>query len=191
MRRLFLSVIIIFSFLIYCTGQDYSRTTNVAYKYYSSPGFVNITELTGGQGFENVCNKNSWYYFGATSIFGYQMGRNFIGGAGTGFFMYDYSPLIPLFVHLRYTSFLQFGNPFFFADGGVLMDYKDFKDGLKVFFNPGIGLSRSLSTKIDGTLSTGLMIQMGHSIDRASFVNLKLGLIFRKQAMRLYNPSAR
>ena len=191
MRRYIVSLILLLSITAYCTAQDYSRTTNVAYKYYSSQGFVNITELSGAQGFENVCNKNAWYYFGATSIFGYQVGRNFICGAGTGFYMFDESPLIPLFVDLRYTTYFQFANPFFFADGGVLFDYNDFKDGMKVFFNPGIGLSRSFSPKIDGTLGAGLMIQMGHETDRASFVNIKLGLIFRKHAPRLYNPSAK
>ena len=191
MRRSILTVFLFISFIIYCTGQDYGRTTNVSYKYYSSPGFVNITELSGAQGFENVCNKNAWYYFGATSIFGYQVGRNFICGAGTGFYIFDYTPLIPLFVELRYTTYLKFANPFFFADGGVLFDYNDFENGSKVFFNPGIGFSRSITPKIDGTLGAGLMIQMGNGVDRASFVNVKLGLIFRKQAMRLYNPTAK
>ena len=190
MGRPVLSAILFLSLLIHCNGQDYSRTTNVAYKYHSSPGFVNITELSGAQGFENVCNRNAWYYFGATSIFGYQVGRNFICGAGTGFYMFDYSAMVPLFVELRYATYLKFANPFFFADGGVLFNTDDLKDGMKVFFNPGIGLSRSITPKIDGNLGAGVNLQMGNDVRRATFVNLKLGITFRKYAMRLYKPPA-
>lgn len=191
MQRSVLIIVLFFSFIAYCTSQNYSRTGNAAYKYNSNQGFVNLTELSAAQGIENTCNKNAWYYFGFTNIFGHHVGRNFICGAGTGLLIYDSSPMIPLFIDLRYTTYFQFANPFFYTDAGVLLDPGDMNKGMKVFINPGIGLSRSFSPKLEGTFGTGLMVQMGQGIDRASFVNIRLGLIFRKHAMRLYNPSAR
>jgi len=41
--------------------------------------------------------------------------------------------------------------------------------GTKIFVNPGIGVSRSFSPKIEGTLGAGLMMQMGDDVFRTSF----------------------
>ena len=191
MKGSILSVILFFSFILHCIGQDYSRTTNVSYNYFSRPGFVNITELTAAPGIENICHNNSWYYFGATNIFGYQLTRNVNCGAGIGFYYYDYSKYFPVFADLRYTTYLPFANPFFYVDGGLLVDAADPVAGTKVFFNPGLGLSRSITPKIETNLGAGINVQMGNEVKRATFINFKLGITFRKYAMRLYKPPER
>lgn len=188
MKKKLLIIVIIFSTICSSFGQTSGKMSNTSFYYYSDPGFVNITELTGAPSIEIACCRNSLYYFGASSIFGYQFNRNLMCGAGTGFFVYEDNPLIPVFTSVRYTAYLEKFNPYFYADGGILMDFHDFNDGSKVFVNPGIGISRSITPKIEICIDAGISVQKGNSVCRATFVNFRSGLIFRKNATRLYKP---
>jgi len=190
MKKLIVLSIIIYTIIFPSPGQN-RNTANTSYNYYSSPGFVNIAEISGAYGLGDTEIENSIYYFGATNIFGYQVDRNFLCGIGLGFFMYDHSALIPVFAEIRYTTYLKAVNPYFFADGGLLIDPGDPYYKSKIFINPGLGLSRSITPKIEFTLGAGLMIQMGAAVYRASYANFRAGLIIRKNGMRLYKAGGK
>ena len=177
--------ILLFSSLSY--SQNSTRSINPSYRYVSNPGFVNITEINGATGLGDVTTEKSKYYFGVTDIFGYQINRNFFGGAGAGFYFYDSGQLIPFFLEYRYSIYLKRMAPYFYNDGGTLLNLHEFKRR-SIFINPGIGMSRSLSPKFEGTFAIGLMVQMGISTTSTSFINFKLGIIFRKNSFRLYKP---
>jgi hypothetical protein len=161
---------------------------NPSYRYYSNPGFINITEINGAKGLGSTDVINSKYYFGVTSIFGYQINRNFMGGIGVGYYIYDSEQLMPIFLEFRYSRYLKNLTPFVFADGGSLLDLEKIIDGTKIFINPGIGISRYLSSKLEGTFAVGLTVQMGDNLPRTSFLNFRLGIIYRKNSYRLFKP---
>jgi len=188
MKKIVFSAAFIFLFSSLSYSQNSTRSINPSYRYVSNPGFVNITEINGAMGLGDITTENSKYYFGVTDIFGYQINRNFFGGAGAGYYFYDSGQLIPLFLDYRYSIYLKRVTPYFYNDGGALLKLDELRGGSKIFINPGIGMSRSLSSKFEGTFSIGLMVQMGISSPSTSFINFKLGIIFRKNSFRLYKP---
>ena len=174
------------SFIISLSGQQYDKVTNPSYRFASSPGFVNISEISGAIGLSDSMATNSKYYYGATNVFGYQISRNFFGGVGVGFFFYDTRQLIPLYLEYKYSIYLKGVTPYFYADGGILQDPVDFFVESKIFLNPGIGISRYISSRLEGNLSLGLMLQTRTSLMRVSFINFRLGIIFRKNPYRMF-----
>jgi hypothetical protein len=77
-------------------------------------------------------------------------------------------------------------TPYLYADGGTLLAPVDFKGGSKIFINPGIGISRAFSSKLEGNLSAGIMVQSRSTLTRVVFVNFKAGITFRKNSFRMY-----
>ena len=181
-----ISLILAVSFL---KGQEYRKITNPAYKYVSSPGFINITELNAAIGISDSLASDNKYYFGITSLFGYQINRNFSGGVGTGIIRYESRQLIPLYLGYRYSIYLKGATPYFYADAGVLFDYRDFKNESKVFINPGVGISRYITSRFEASMSAGFMLQTRTSIRRIGYINFRLGVIFRKNEYRLFRPN--
>ncbi len=188
MKRSIILVILLVSFTYSALSQSSVKFTNPLYRYYSRPGFVNITEINGGTGLGDTDFKNSEYYFGVTNVFGYQIDRNFFGGVGVGYYLNESVQHIPLYLDIRYNVFLKRVTPFIFADSGLLLDPDNFNHGTKIFINPGVGINKSIYSKLCLSLSAGVMVQMGDNVPRTSFVNFKLGLIFKKNAMKLYKP---
>ena len=185
MNRSLLTLVIALLLTFSSFGQGSLKWTNPSYKYYSRPGFVNITEVNGGKGLGDTGVDDSRYYLGITNVFGYQINRHFVQGLGIGFLYYDNGALIPLYLDIRHYRYLKKLTTFIYADGGLLIDYNDINHGTKVFINPGIGITRSVSSAIEGTFSAGLMLQMGDNLPRTSFFNVKLGMIYRKNSYRM------
>ena len=180
-RLLILPVLFIFIILPLC-GQDNNGGSDGSHISKPGSGFVNITELSGSSyGLRHAGSPNEDYYYGVTDILGYQIDNHFMVGAGFGFMTYDSSTLFPLFLEVRYTTCFRKINPWLFYDSGFLIDFKNIADGSQMFINPGLGLSLSFSPRIEVTLGTGLMMQMQPS-HRTSFINFKLGVIFRKNS---------
>jgi hypothetical protein len=180
-RLLILPVLFIFIILPLC-GQDNNGGSDGSDNSKPGSGFVNITEVSGSSfGLRHTGSPNENYYFGVTNIIGYQIDKHFLAGAGIGYMAYDSSTLVPLFLELRYTTCFKRINPWLFYDSGFLIDFNNVADGSQLFINPGVGLSLSFSPRIEVTMGTGLMMQMqpGH---RTSFINFKLGMIFRKNS---------
>ncbi len=186
MKKILMPVLLagIFTSSLYC---QYSATlADPSFRYVSSPGFVNISELNGAFGLEDTLSTNSDYYFGISNVFGYQIDKNFFGGIGVGYYYYDGGYLFPLYLEYRYSYYLKRFTPYFYGDGGMLIHPTDFSAESKIFINPGIGISRVVSPHLEINLSAGYMIQARSSLTRVTFVNFKLGIIFRNNSFRMF-----
>ena len=184
MSRLIVTVLL-YVLITFCSyGQNHSNWTNPTYKHFSSPGFVNITELNGGKGLGDIDVDNSKFYLGISNVFAYQINKNFLQGLGIGYFLYDSGSLIPLYLDIRSYKYLKKSTMFAYADGGLLIQIRDLNNGTQLFINPGLGINRSVSSLIDGTLSAGIMLQMGDNLPKTSFINFKLGIIYKKKSFR-------
>jgi hypothetical protein len=188
MKKLILPAAFIILFTTLSFSQNPTSSINPSYSYVSNPGFVNITEINAAPGLMDTVSNKSKYYYGVTNIFGYQINRNFFTGAGIGYLIYEDGQLIPLFLEYRYNIYLRRFSPYLYADGGTLVDPIAFKSGSKIFINPGIGISRHISSKLEVNVSAGFMMQSRSTLTRVSFANFKLGIIFRKNSFRLYKP---
>jgi len=182
MKSHILLTVLMLSVILPLSGQQYNEVTDISGERIPGSGFVNITEFSVSSfGLSHDGSPNEDYYFGVTNIFGYQIDKHFMAGAGFGFMAYDSSTLFPLFIEIRYTTSFKRINPYLFYDSGILIDFENVTDGSQLFINPGAGLSWSFSPRIDGTFGAGFIVQMQPS-HRTSFINLKLGLILRKNS---------
>ena len=142
----------------------------------SGKGFISINELTVGIGLGETGIPYSKSYFGITTIYGYQTDFNFISAVGTGLSFYNGGTLVPLFLDFRYGFNIDRFNPYIFIDGGLLFNFSDFKEGTKLFINPGIGVRYCVSMKIAVTLGGGLLAQFRPHRD--AFANIKAGISY-------------
>ena len=76
-----------------------AKTPKINYDW--RPGFVSTTELTWAIGLADTKSELSKYYYGITTVAGYQFTRNIKAGAGAGIHFHNDGNLFPLFlVHL-------------------------------------------------------------------------------------------
>lgn len=139
------------------------------------PGFVSITELTGAIGLSDVTSDLSKYYYGITTVAGYQFTRNMKAGAGIGVHSHNEGVLFPLYLDVRYSFSAQAIVPFFAGAGGLMLDFNELDD-TRVFINPSAGLRYVAANRTAVTFSTGVMVTTGGPQARKSFINFKLGL---------------
>jgi hypothetical protein len=141
----------------------------------NTPGYFNNTELTGAYGLAKVDVKYSHYYFGFTTVNGYALNRHILAGIGVG--LLDYKGLLasPLYLHFRYNFGKSGFNPYLYTDCGMVFKYEDFWHPM-VFYNPGIGFSKSISDRLALNLGVGYLMQRNDV--KSSFINLKLGFVF-------------
>lgn len=149
-------------------------------------GYVNINELNYGYGLGALTGPYSKQYFGLTTMHGYQLNiyglhlnRSFLAGAGAGVLFYEGGPLIPFYLDFRYMWNLKGISPFIYEDSGVLLNFEDLIAGAKMFINPGAGAKLKISGSLAASLGAGLFVQMGTNASRDSFVNLKVGVVFK------------
>ncbi len=149
-----------------------------ALNYDWQPGFINITELNGGIGLGLIDASFSRYYFGITTVNGYQFTRNIKAGVGVGVQAHNGGTLFPLYIDARYSFSSQELVPFFAAAGGVALSFRDLNSGSRIFINPSAGLKWVAANRTGISFSTGLMITSGGGF-RDSFVNVKIGVEFK------------
>ncbi|HBE42525.1 MAG TPA: hypothetical protein DDW27_15255 [Bacteroidales bacterium] len=190
-----LLILVYFISVSISNGQYSAFLADNSYKYVATPGFVNVTELNGAYGLVNHGEEGaphepgsvySAYYYGVTNIFGYQIDRNFFGGVGVGYLHYEGGGLFPVYLEYKYNMYLRRFSPYFYADGGGMVHLSEFYDESKIFVNPGIGLSRTISPKLEVNLSVGYMIQARTTLSRVTFLNFKAGIILRKNGFRMF-----
>jgi hypothetical protein len=140
-------------------------------------GYITINEFNAGFGLGDVKPPYSKYFFGISTVHGYQINKDFIAGGGTGINFYNGGALVPLFLDFRYRIYISRVTPYVVADGGVLFDFSGKKD-LRVFINPSAGVSYTLKPKLALSFGTGLYIQWG-KFARDSYINLKTGVIYK------------
>jgi hypothetical protein len=173
MKRTIVFIILFAGFACLASGQ-YKVAPNRPYSTLkSNPGFVTINELTGGFGLAGKSYPFSKYYFGFTTVNGYQVNKNFIAAAGTGLSFYDAGLLIPLFLDFRFAFYVGTLTPYIFGDGGLLLNIANF-DESKLFINPGLGARYTLGRSFAVNIGAGILSQVD-GINRASFAVVKLG----------------
>ena len=188
-------ILMLFLSVSVASAQYSAFSAHNSFRYAATPGFVNVTELNGAFGLVTAGEENtpyepesvySGYYFGITNIFGYQIDRNFYGGIGAGYLHYEGGDLFPVFLEYKYSMYLKRFSPYFYADGGAMVHLTEFYDKSKIFVNPGVGISRTLSPHFDINLSAGYMIQARTTLTRVTFLNFKLGFSWRKNSFRMF-----
>jgi len=143
----------------------------------SNPGFITINEVTYGLGLSGTTAPFSKQFFGFTSVNGYQVNRNFIFAAGTGLYFYESGLLVPLFLDIRFSFYINRLTPYVFGDGGLLIDVSDL-NSTKLFINPGIGTRYTFTRNIAANFGAGIQSQVDGTV-RESFLNLKLGIVYK------------
>jgi|WetSurMetagenome_2_1015567.scaffolds.fasta_scaffold00011_4 hypothetical protein len=175
-------ILVTLVFAVIASGAIFAQNIiqpNKPYVYLNpQPGYVTINELTAGIGMSNTTYPYAKSFFGFTTIHGYQIDKTFIIGGGTGVSVYNGGTLIPLFLDFRYRFLIKTITPYVFGDGGLLLNFSDFNNGTRLFINPGIGASYTITSALAVNLGVGLFMQMGED-KRDSFINFKLGLTFK------------
>jgi len=143
----------------------------------STPGFVTINELTGGPGLFGKTAQYSQYFFGFSSVNGYQINSDFFLGVGLGVSFYDAGLLVPLFLDIRYSLSIGQLSPYLYADGGLRLKVSNLNE-TKLFINPGIGARYALARNLALDISLGILSHAS-GFNRESFVDLKLGVIYK------------
>jgi len=172
--RLFVCLLAIMPFLT-ATGQA-ENTINLSDRlnYDRVPGFISITELTGGTGISLTDAPYSRYYFGITSVAGYQFTRNITVGGGTGLHFHNDGTFLPLFLDARFSLNASNFVPFFAAAGGVDINLSDLDSRAWIFINPSIGIRWVAADRRSVSFSAGLKTMSG-KVNRNSFINFRLG----------------
>jgi hypothetical protein len=179
MKSLLSSLLFLLIFLFTAAGQPDQRVAKSPKLNYDwRPGFVSITEVTGAIGIADTQSELSKYYYGITTVAGYQFTRNIKAGVGAGIHIHNDGSLFPLYVDMRYSFSAQEIVPFFAGAGGIMLDFSELNN-TRVFINPSAGLRYVAANRTAVTFSTGLMVTSGGPNARKSFVNFKLGLEFK------------
>ncbi|MBM3420565.1 MAG: hypothetical protein FJY11_05455 [Bacteroidetes bacterium] len=139
--------------------------------------FVNTTEIGGAFGLGGTTIDYSKIMFGLTNVFGYTFGKSFSGGVGTGVHIYSEGALVPLYLDFRYHFNGERHNMFLIADGGCLINIKEFTSS-GLFIYPAIGYNRRLGSRNSMHVAIGPLIQTIPSYRRSSFVCFKGGVSF-------------
>lgn len=158
--------------------QRVAKTPKLNYDW--RPGFVIITELTGAYGVGLTNDGLSKYYYGITSVAGYQFTRNMKAGGGLGVHFHEEGALFPLYLDIRYSFNSQEIVPFFAGSGGIMLDFNNL-NYTRIFINPASGLKYVAANRSSVSFSTGLMVSTGGPGARKSFINFKLGLEFKSK----------
>jgi hypothetical protein len=173
-----ISVIFILFLATSLTTAQYKVVPNMPFSTLNSnPGFITINEVTYGLGLSGTTAPFSKQFFGFTSVNGYQVNRNFIFAAGTGFYFYESGLLVPLFLDIRFSFYINRLTPYVFGDGGLLINVSDL-NSTKLFINPGIGTRYTFSRNVAIDLGAGIHSQVDGTV-RESFLNLKLGMVYK------------
>ncbi|HPQ27859.1 MAG TPA: hypothetical protein PLQ82_05230 [Desulfobacteraceae bacterium] len=151
-----------------------AKTPKVNYDW--QPGFVSITELTGAIGLGRIDDGLSGYYYGLTTVAGYQFARNIKAGGGLGVHVHEEATLFPVYLDIRYSFNAQEIVPFLAGAGGIMLDFTNIADNTRIFINPSIGLKYVAANRKSVSFSTGLMVTTGGPNARKSFINFRLGL---------------
>jgi len=155
------------------TEQRIAKTPRVNYDW--RPGFVSTTELVGAFGLAEDTSPYAKYYYGISTIAGYQFTRNIKAGAGLGIHRHNDGTLFPFFVDARFSFNSQQIVPFLSASGGVALSINDISAQSRIFISPSAGVKWVAANRTGISASIGLMTMSGATY-RSSFVNFKLGL---------------
>lgn len=158
------------------SGQSRSSRYMMSKMLDQKPGYITINDLAGGIGLSQKTTSYSDFYYGLTTIHGYQISKEFILAAGMGFNVYGDGILVPVFLDFRYMFYVSRLTLYVSGDGGFLLKPSDLIN-TKQFINPALGGSYSFSRKIALNFSAGIFSQFEDTRD--SFLNFKTGIIYK------------
>jgi len=154
-------------------------------------GFYDATEITYGFGMSETSTPFADNYYGLTTAAGWRFANGLALGLGTGYLKYNAGEentgwMMPLFIDVRYFIGQQKNKFFVMADGGILINYEDFKEQGRYFANPAVGIVIPVAKSTQLSFAAGLYTQYDYDffekdvMYRDTFINLKLGLLFGK-----------
>jgi hypothetical protein len=170
-----LTLLLLIVFISTAAGQPddkVAKTPKLNYDW--RPGFISITEITGGPGINLTYSPYSKYYYGITTVAGYQFTRNIKAGIGAGVHIHNDGSLFPLYIDARYSFSAQELVPFIAAAGGLALNFSEINNTW-VFINPSVGIKWVAANKVGISFSGGIMTMSGEQ-NRNSYVSFKLGL---------------
>jgi len=174
-----LTLLLLIIFIGTAAGQPNDKVASTPKLNYDwLPGFSSITEIIGAPGIRLTDEPFAKYYYGITTVAGYQFTRNIKAGAGIGVQFHNEGTLFPLFIDARYSFSAQEFVPFIAAAGGLAFNFGNLDSQSYVFINPSLGVRWVAAIRVNASFSTGLMV-MSSTGGRDSFVNFKLGLEFK------------
>jgi len=167
-------------FTVAFTG--YSQATKDSITFQSSknlkPGLINITDINVGIGLYKINVDYSKQKLSFTSVFGIGIARNFTGGIGSGFTIYNGGALVPLFADFRYFTYIKKTQVFVFADGGVFLNSAKNPSGTIIFANPGAGMVLPVTDNLSVSFGVGLFTQFRQDYPHDSFIIIKNGVTY-------------
>ncbi len=160
-------------------AQPKDRTAGTAALDYDwRPGFISITEFTGGPGIGATAVPYARYYFGINTMAGYQFTRNIKAGIGIGAHRHNEETMYPLYADARFSLNAREFVPFFSAAGGVALNFSDPENKVWMYINPTAGVKWVAATRTGISLAAGIMSMSGGG-SRHSFVSFRLGVEFK------------
>ncbi len=147
--------------------------------FVSEPGYITINEVNAGIGLGGTTDDFSKYFFGVTSLHGYQVNEYFMLGGATGFLVYEDGVLIPLYADMRLRFYSSTFSPYISASGGLLINPADVNLGTRMFINPSGGMRYTVNPRLALSGSVGLWLQMGSGVSRESFINTRVGVVYK------------
>ena len=145
-------------------------------------GYFNSTDLNYGFGLSETSVPDSKYFYGLTTVNGYQFSRAIKVGVGIGASKFDTGMFWPVYLHFRYNIWSKRLVPFISFDGGYLLSFEDLIDESRFFANPSLGVHYVVRERLSLNFSSGLFHHSGGPNGRSSFINFKLGIEFKGRA---------
>jgi hypothetical protein len=175
MKKIFLLTLFITVIASALSAQEYYDNRGPEILMNTDQGYYVLGGLVGGIGLGDTKPPFSKFYTGFTATGCYQINKDFIGGIGTGFSVYNKGFLVPLFLHFRWRVYESQYIPYFSGDTGFMIDFKD--KNSRAFINPGIGLTYALTPYFGLDFGTGVFVQWGNHRD--SYISLNAGVVYK------------
>lgn len=149
-----------------------------ALNYDWRPGIVSITELTAGPGLGTTDVRYARYYYGITTMAGYQFTRNIKTCLGVGVSRHNEGFLYPVFADVRFSFSANELVPFVAAQAGLNLDFSDSGTNAWPYISPTVGVKWVAANRTGLSFSAGVLSMSGGGT-RHSFLSLKLGIEFK------------
>ena len=176
--KFLLSLVAAFAIASTVSAQDIMEALGRPSRLDMTPGYISINELNVGVGAKDQNASFSGFYFGATTLHGYQINRNFSVSGGTGILMTNNRTFAPLFIDFRSNFYHAYSiSSYIFTDAGLLADLSKDHTGVGLYLNPGAGVRYDYTDNTAFNFGIGLLMQNG-TISH-SMINFKFGIYFK------------
>jgi len=140
-----------------------------------------LTEYNLGYGAQYLDQPYEIRRAGFSTLLGYRYNRMIAVGFGVGIEAYNGGTLAPVYLEGR----IHFDNiirgsvkPFLTFASGFLYQVSGVETNIHVFGNPGFGLLIPATYRTTLSVGLGLFTQWELNVERYSFINAKIGLMF-------------